>query len=65
LPEAGGDAAYYVDPASAEEIAAGMGKIYSDKQFAATMIEKGWQHAQKFTPQKHAESVMNVYKRIW
>ena len=65
LPEEGGDAAYYVNPASAEEIAAGMKKIYSDKQFADEMTEKGWQHAQNFTPQKHAESVMNVYKSIW
>ncbi len=65
LPEAGGDAAYYVDPASAEEIAAGMKKIYSDKTFAASMIDKGWQHAQQFTPEKSAESVMNVYKSVW
>ena len=65
LPEAGGDGAYYVDPASAEEIAAAMKKIYSDKTFAASMIEKGWQHAQRFTPQKSAESVMNVYKSLW
>jgi glycosyltransferase involved in cell wall biosynthesis len=65
LPEAGGDAAYYVNPASVEEIAAGMKKIYSDKVFAATMIEKGSQHAQKFTPHKSAESVMNVYKSLW
>jgi glycosyltransferase involved in cell wall biosynthesis len=64
LPEAGGEGAYYVDPASAEEIAAGMKKIYSDKAFAAGMIEKGWQHAQNFTPQKHAESVMKVYNSI-
>jgi glycosyltransferase involved in cell wall biosynthesis len=65
LPEAGGDGAYYVNPAVAEEIAAGMMKIYSDKQFATTMKEKGWQHAQNFTPQKSAASVMNVYKSIW
>ncbi len=65
LPEAGGEGSYYVNPASAEEIAAGMMKIFSDKQFAETMKEKGWQHAQNFTPQKHAESVMNVYKTVW
>ncbi len=65
LPEAGGDGAYYVSPASAEEIAAGMKKIYSDKEFAATMIKKGWQHAQNFTQQKCAASVMDVYKTIW
>ena len=65
LPEAGGDGAYYVDPASAVEIAEGMKKIYADKLFADLMREKGWQHAQNFTPQKSAEAVMNVYKMLW
>ncbi len=65
LPEAGGDGAYYVNPASAEEIAAGMKKIYEDGIFAESMRKKGWQHAQLFTPEKCAENVMNVYKSIW
>jgi glycosyltransferase involved in cell wall biosynthesis len=65
LPEAGGAGAYYVNPANAEEIAVAMKKIYSDKLFSASMVEKGWQHAQNFTPLKHAEAVMNVYKRLW
>lgn len=65
LPEAGGDGAYYVNPVSAEEIAAGMKNIYFDKAFAAGLIEKGWQHAQNFSPQKSATSVMDVYKSLW
>ncbi|HQV61098.1 MAG TPA: glycosyltransferase family 1 protein [Chitinophagaceae bacterium] len=65
LPEAGGSGAYYVNPASAEEIATGMKKIYRDKGLAATLKEKGWQHAQNFTQQKCADAVMNVYKSIW
>lgn len=65
LPEAGGEGAYYVDPASAEEIAEGMKKIYTDKEFAVSLVEKGWQHAQHFTQQKCAASVMDVYKTIW
>ncbi len=64
LPEAGGAGSYYVNPASAEEIAQGMKKIFSDKLFASTMAERGLQHAQKFTEQKCAESVMNVYQSI-
>jgi len=64
LPEAGGDGAYYVNPESAEEIATGMKRIYNDKEFANTLKEKGWQHAQKFTQQKSADAVMNVYKSI-
>lgn len=65
LPEAGGVGAYYINPASAEEIAEAMKKIYSDKQFATAIAEKGWQHAQNFTQQKCAASVMDVYKSIW
>lgn len=65
LPEAGGDGAYYVNPSSAEEIAAGMQKIYTDKELAASLKEKGWQHAQRFTQQKCADAVINVYKELW
>jgi glycosyltransferase involved in cell wall biosynthesis len=61
LPEAGGDAAYYVNPASAEELAIGMKRIYLEKDLANTMKEKGWQHAQRFTQQKCADAVMGVY----
>lgn len=64
LPEAGGDAAYYVNPTSADEIAAGMEKIYNHKSFADTMKAKGKLHAQLFTQQKSAEAVMNVYKSL-
>ncbi len=65
LPEAGGDGAYYIDPANAEEIAEGMKKIYDDPEFAATMKGKGLHHARQFTQQKCADSVMSVYKNIW
>ena len=64
LPEAGGDAAYYVNPHSPEEIAGAMQNIYSDKLFAEIMIEKGFAHAQNFTQKKTAGAVMGVYKKI-
>ena len=64
MPEAGGNAAYYVNPSSAEEIAEGMKKIYSDKSVALSMIEKGWQHAQNFSQQKCADAVMKVYRNL-
>jgi len=65
LPEAGGNAAYYVNPNLPQEIADGMRKIYFDKAIAADMIEKGWQHAHLFTQQKCAEAVMEVYKSLF
>ena len=64
LPEVGGDAVYYVNPQSAEEIAEGMRRIYNDEQFANALRKKGWQQAQKFTPRVCAESVMDVYKSL-
>jgi glycosyltransferase involved in cell wall biosynthesis len=65
LPEAGGDAAYYVNPNSAEEIAEGMKKIFTDQSFGAVLKEKGWQHAQHFTQQKCAAEVMKVYEKLY
>ena len=65
LPEAGGDAACYVDLLNAEEIAEGMKKIFYDEQLRGTMKQKGIIHAQNFTQQKCAEAVMNVYKSLW
>ncbi len=65
LPEAGGQGAYYVNPAISEEIAAGMKKIFEDKNFADSLREKGWLHAQRFTQQKCANAVMEVYKSLW
>jgi glycosyltransferase involved in cell wall biosynthesis len=65
LPEAAGTGAYYVNPGIPEEIAAGMIKISSDKEYAADLAEKGWEHAQEFTAKKSADSVMSVYKSVW
>jgi len=64
LPEVGGDAVYYVNPQSAEEIAEGMKKICSDQQFANDLRQKGLLQAKKFSLQNCAEAVMNVYKEL-
>lgn len=64
LPEVGGNAAYYVNPQRAEEIADGMKKIYLDAEFSNGMKERGSCQAQKFTQQKCAEKVMSVYQDL-
>ncbi|HEY1870264.1 MAG TPA: glycosyltransferase family 1 protein, partial [Chitinophagaceae bacterium] len=63
-PEVGGNAAYYVNPQSAEEIAEGMKKIFTDVHFSNSLKEKGLQQAQKFSQQNCAEAVMKVYKSL-
>ncbi len=65
LPEVGGDAAFYVNPSSAEEIAHGMKRIHDDSAFAKNLTEKGWRQAQNFTPEKCASKVMDVYNGLW
>jgi len=64
LPEVGGDAVCYVNPQSAEEIAEAMKKICGDEQFANSLKEKGWRQAQKFTPRRCAQAVMEVYEKL-
>jgi len=64
LAEAGGDAAYYINPESAEEIAAAIKQIASDEHLVNEMKEKGWRQAQNFTQQKCAAAVMNVYTTL-
>jgi glycosyltransferase involved in cell wall biosynthesis len=64
LPETGGNSAYYIDPYSAAELAAAMLTVANDKVLVEEMKEKGWSHAQNFTPQKCAARVMQVYLRL-
>lgn len=64
LPEAGGDGAFYVDPTKAEEIAAQMKLILNDKTLVAQQVEKGWQHAQKFSNEHTAAEVMKLYEKV-
>ncbi len=64
LPEVGGDAAYYVDPQSAEEMAEAMKKICNDQPFADDLRQKGLLQAKKFSQQNCAGAVMEVYKSL-
>jgi len=64
LPEAGGDAAYYVNPTSVEEITNAMEEIFNDKNLADSMAIKGLQYAQNFTQLKTAAAVMKVYTSL-
>jgi hypothetical protein len=64
LPEAGGEGAFYINPMQETELAEQMKIIFSDKQLVSKQIEKGLQHAQKFSNLNTASAVMNVYKQL-
>ncbi|MGI8600525.1 MAG: glycosyltransferase family 4 protein [Chitinophagaceae bacterium] len=65
LPETGGLAAFYVNPANANEIAEAMEKVCVDDLLREKMIKDGLLHAQNFTLQKCTGSVMDVYKSLF
>lgn len=64
MPETGGDAAYYVDPLSIEEIATAIETLITDTFLREQMVSKGIQHAMNFTPEKCAERVIDVYRSL-
>ena len=64
MPEAGGDAAAYIHPLDADDLAIKMETIALDKTVAAQMTEKGWRHSQLFTPEICASQVFDVYKKL-
>ncbi len=64
LPEAGGNAALYVDPMNTEQMANAVLQMATDNNLRNELIDKGWQHAQNFTQQKCAKAVMDVYKDL-
>lgn len=64
MPETGGNAAYYVNPLSENEMAEAMLAVANSQPLRNDMIAKGWIHAQNFTQQKCAEEVMKLYKTL-
>ena len=64
LPEAGGDAALYVDPENVEDIKEKMEKLLSDEGLRKEMIEKGYQQVKKFSWEKSAKETLKVLEEV-
>ena len=64
LPEVGGDAALYFSPNDSEMLAGILLQLSSDKALAENLKIKGLKQASRFTPQKHAKEVMDIYLSI-
>jgi len=64
LPEAGGNAAHYVDPGDTDDIAAGLDKLINDDTYRQGLVQKGFEHARRFSAQKMAEQTIDIYKMI-
>lgn len=64
LPEAGGDAALYVDPQSAEDIAGKIQQVVGDEKLREHMRKKGFEHIKEFSWEKTAKETLDVLQSL-
>jgi glycosyltransferase involved in cell wall biosynthesis len=64
LPEAGGDAAVYIDPDDADAFAGAMALLLDDHAERDRRIEVGLRHAARFTREAFARDLMAVYREV-
>jgi len=64
LPEAGGDAAMYVDPENVNDIAEKMNKLINDKKLREELVEKGKKQVKKFSWEKAAKETLEVLQQV-
>lgn len=64
LPEAGGDAALYVDPESISDIASKIEMVLGDKKIRSEMVAKGRDQLKKFSWEKAAKETLMVLEEI-
>ena len=63
LPEVAGDAALYFAPDDFAMLATHIMNIASNDALVAALQAKGFRQAQKFTNEKYADDIMNIYKK--
>lgn len=64
MPEAGGDAAIYIDPENIDEISKAIEQVISNEKLRKEMIEKGYKHIKKFSWEKSAKKVLEVLEEV-
>ena len=64
LEEAGGPDSIYIHPDDIKGMANAFKQIYSDTERKKEMIEKGQKFAKRFSEEKQAEEILNIYKKL-
>lgn len=64
LPEAGGDAALYINPEDTADIAEKIEKVLTDKDLRERMIKKGYQHIKQFSWEKTARDTLEILEEV-
>lgn len=64
LEEAGGPDSIYIDPNNESEMSEAINRVLSDKDLALQMINKGKEYVTRFSDEKIASEIMNLYEQI-
>ncbi len=64
LEEAGGPDSIYVHPDDIKGMTDAFKQIYADPERKKNMIEKGHSFAKRFSEEKQAEEILNIYKKL-
>ncbi len=64
MPEAGGDAALYVDPENVSDIAEKIEKLITDEKLRAELIEKGYKQVKKFSWEDTARKTLEELEKL-
>jgi len=64
LEEAGGPDSIYVDPDDIKGMADAFKQLYSNSTIKKDRIEKGLEFAKRFSEEKQAEEILNIYKKL-
>ena len=64
LPEAGGDAALYVDPNNMEDIAGAMQRLADSPTMRAELVTRGRAQARRFSWERTARETLRVYEDL-
>ena len=64
LIEAGGDAAVFIDPDQADELAEALLSIQNSRSLHSELREKGLKHAGSFSPEMTSTRLMSVYENL-
>jgi len=65
MAEVAGDAALLVDPYNKDEIAAGLKKLVSDRNFREDLIKKGSERVKEFSWEKVAKETIKVFEKVY
>jgi glycosyltransferase involved in cell wall biosynthesis len=62
--DAGGTAAHYISPYRPDELSHAIDRLLSDHDHYQSMVARGREHRNAFTPSKFAANTMDVYQKV-